>query len=134
MDPKSLGEVPANITVAGYVPQAEAMNCDVILSHAGSGTTVAGLARGLPMVAIPMFVDQMHNAERLVCGRHRPARRPGPGPGRSDIHHPAGTGRPDVPSQCLVCRGRNRNPPYTGPSCPTDSHNGGRFNFPNHHG
>ena len=67
MDPKSLGEVPANITVAGYVPQAEAMLCYVIVRHAGSGTTVASPARGLPMVAIPMFDDQMHNAERLVA-------------------------------------------------------------------
>jgi UDP:flavonoid glycosyltransferase YjiC (YdhE family) len=58
--------VPANVTLAGYLAQAEAMNCDVAVVHAGSGTTVAALARGLPMVAVPMFADQMHNADRLV--------------------------------------------------------------------
>jgi len=28
---------------------------------------VAALARGLPLVAVPMFADQMHNADRLVA-------------------------------------------------------------------
>ena len=46
---------------------AEAMDCDVVVTHAGSGTTVAALARGLPLVAVPMFADQMHNADRLVA-------------------------------------------------------------------
>jgi UDP:flavonoid glycosyltransferase YjiC (YdhE family) len=59
-------QVPANVTMAGYLPQSEAMNCDVAVVHAGSGTTVAALARGIPMVAVPMFADQMHNADRLV--------------------------------------------------------------------
>ena len=58
--------VPANVTLAGYLAQAEAMDCDIAVVHAGSGTTVAALARGLPMVAVPMFADQMHNADRLV--------------------------------------------------------------------
>ena len=49
------------------MPRTEAILCDVIVSHADSGTTVAGLARGLPMVAIPIFADQMHNAERVVA-------------------------------------------------------------------
>jgi UDP:flavonoid glycosyltransferase YjiC (YdhE family) len=58
--------VPANVTLAGYLAQAEAMDCDIAVVHAGSGTTVAALARGLPTVAVPMFADQMHNADRLV--------------------------------------------------------------------
>ena len=43
------------------------MDCDLAVVHAGSGTTVAALARGLPLVAVPMFADQMHNADRLVA-------------------------------------------------------------------
>jgi UDP:flavonoid glycosyltransferase YjiC (YdhE family) len=58
--------VPPNVTLARYLAQAEAMDCDIAVVHAGSGTTVAALARGLPMVAVPMFADQMHNADRLV--------------------------------------------------------------------
>jgi UDP:flavonoid glycosyltransferase YjiC (YdhE family) len=66
-DRAQLGSVPANVTIAAYAPQAEAMDCDVVVTHAGSGTTVAALTRGLPLVAVPMFADQMHNADRLVA-------------------------------------------------------------------
>ena len=66
-DRAQLGSVPANVTIAAYAPQAEAMECDVVVTHAGSGTTVAALTRGLPLVAVPMFADQMHNADRLVA-------------------------------------------------------------------
>ena len=66
-DRDQLGPLPANVTVAAYAPQSEAMDCDVVVTHAGSGTTVAALARGLPLVAVPMFADQMHNADRLVA-------------------------------------------------------------------
>ena len=66
-DRDRLGPVPANVTVTAYRPQAEAMECDVVVTHAGSGTTVAALSRGLPLVAVPMFADQMHNADRLVA-------------------------------------------------------------------
>lgn len=65
-DVSQVSAVPTNVTLARYLPQAEAMTCDVAVVHAGSGTTVAALARGLPMVAVPMFADQMHNADRLV--------------------------------------------------------------------
>ena len=43
------------------------MICDIVVSHGGSGTTIAGLTRGLPTVAVPMFADQTHNADRLVA-------------------------------------------------------------------
>jgi hypothetical protein len=65
-DISQIPEVPVNVRLARYLPQAEAMACDVAVVHAGSGTTVAALARGLPLVAVPMFADQMHNADRLV--------------------------------------------------------------------
>jgi UDP:flavonoid glycosyltransferase YjiC (YdhE family) len=41
------------------------MACDAVVTHAGSGTTVAALSRGLPLVAVPLFADQPHNAERV---------------------------------------------------------------------
>ena len=68
-DPAAIGQPPANVTVSAYEPQSRAMRCDAAVIHAGSGTTVAALARGLPLVAVPMFADQMHNADRLVAAR-----------------------------------------------------------------
>ena len=68
-DPAGLGAVPDNVTVAAYMPHAQALRCDLAIVHGGSGTTVAALARGIPLVAVPMFADQMHNADRLVAHR-----------------------------------------------------------------
>jgi UDP:flavonoid glycosyltransferase YjiC (YdhE family) len=65
MDPADLGRVPGNVTVERYVPQQVAMACDAVVTHAGAGTTVAALTRGLPLVAVPLFADQPHNAERV---------------------------------------------------------------------
>jgi UDP:flavonoid glycosyltransferase YjiC (YdhE family) len=68
-DPTAIGQPPANVTVSAYEPQSRAMECDAAVIHAGSGTTVAALARGLPVVAVPLFADQMHNADRLAAAR-----------------------------------------------------------------
>jgi UDP:flavonoid glycosyltransferase YjiC (YdhE family) len=43
------------------------MSCDVVVTHGGSGTTTAALTRGLPMVVVPLFADQMHNADRVAA-------------------------------------------------------------------
>jgi UDP:flavonoid glycosyltransferase YjiC (YdhE family) len=67
MDRAALGPVPANVHVESYVPQAVAMSCDVVVTHGGSGTTTAALTRGLPMVVVPLFADQMHNADRVAA-------------------------------------------------------------------
>jgi UDP:flavonoid glycosyltransferase YjiC (YdhE family) len=66
-DLAAIGTPPANVTVSAYEPQSRAMLCDAAVIHAGAGTTVAALARGLPLVAVPLFADQMHNADRLVA-------------------------------------------------------------------
>jgi UDP:flavonoid glycosyltransferase YjiC (YdhE family) len=66
IDRTMLGPVPANVHVEDYVPQQVAMCCDAVIAHAGCGTTVAALSRGLPIVAVPLFADQMHNAERIT--------------------------------------------------------------------
>jgi UDP:flavonoid glycosyltransferase YjiC (YdhE family) len=65
-DRSLLRAVPENVRVAAYEPQSRAMICDAAVIHGGAGTTVAALARGIPLVAVPLFADQMHNAERLV--------------------------------------------------------------------
>ncbi|HEU5484841.1 MAG TPA: glycosyltransferase [Microlunatus sp.] len=66
-DQSRLRPAPPNVRVAAYEPQSRAMICDAAVIHGGAGTTVAALARGIPLVTVPMFADQMHNADRLVA-------------------------------------------------------------------
>ena len=65
MDRAALGPIPANVHVESFLPQQVAMACDAVVSHGGAGTTMAALTRGLPMVVVPLFADQMHNAARI---------------------------------------------------------------------
>ena len=65
LDRAALGPIPANVHVESFLPQQVAMACDAVVSHGGAGTTMAALTRGLPMVVVPLFADQMHNAARI---------------------------------------------------------------------
>ncbi len=38
-------------------------HCDVVVSHAGSGTFLGALAEGLPQLCLPQAADQFRNAE-----------------------------------------------------------------------
>ena len=67
LDPATLGPVPANVKLERYVPNEVAMACDAVVTHAGCGTTTASLSRGLPMVAVPLFGDQPHNAAKMAA-------------------------------------------------------------------
>ena len=113
-DPAAIGQPPANVTVSAYEPQSQAMRCDAAVIHAGSGTTVAALARGLPLVAVPLFADQMHNADRLVAAQL--AVRVDPGESASGSPRPSKpSSRPRVRDQ-RPARGRgHRSPTDTGP-------------------
>jgi UDP:flavonoid glycosyltransferase YjiC (YdhE family) len=65
IDPAELGEVPANVQLERYLPQALVLpQCDVVVSHGGSGSVLAALTHGLPMVLLPMGADQPLNAAR----------------------------------------------------------------------
>jgi MGT family glycosyltransferase len=66
LDPAMLGPIPPNVKVERYMPNEVAMACDAVVTHAGCGTTVAALSRGLPMVAVPLFGDQPHNAQKIA--------------------------------------------------------------------
>jgi UDP:flavonoid glycosyltransferase YjiC (YdhE family) len=62
-DPADLGTVPANVAVERYVSQSLLLDrCAVVVSHAGSGTFLAALARGIPQLCIPQAADQFVNA------------------------------------------------------------------------
>ncbi len=66
-DPALLGEVPGNVTVAGFVPQAEVLRkASLVVHHGGTGTTLGTLAAGLPQLVLPQGADQFVNADVLV--------------------------------------------------------------------
>ena len=65
LDPRVLGPQPSNVYVRSYIPQSALLpHCDLVVSHAGSGSVVGALAHGLPMVLLPIGADQPFNAAR----------------------------------------------------------------------
>lgn len=68
IDPAELGSQPPNVHVRQYVPQGEILpTCDLVVSHAGSGTVIGALAHGVPSLLIPLGADQPHNAARCAA-------------------------------------------------------------------
>lgn len=66
-DPAALGEQPAHVHVARYIPQAELLHhCAAVVSHAGSGTFLAALGAGLPQLCVPQAADQFTNTAACV--------------------------------------------------------------------
>jgi len=67
-NPDELGPQPPNVHVERYVPQSLLLpHCDVVVAHGGSGTTVAALAHGLPLLLMPQGANQFSNAERCAA-------------------------------------------------------------------
>lgn len=72
IDPASVSP-GTNTRVARYVPHADILPAaSLVITHAGLGTTMAALARGVPLLCTPMGRDQFFNAERVeVLGAGR---------------------------------------------------------------
>ncbi|SFY49604.1 macrolide family glycosyltransferase [Streptomyces sp. F-1] len=67
VDPRELGDIPANVEVHSWVPQrAILQHADAFVTHAGMGGCGEGLTAGVPMIAVPQAADQFMNADRLV--------------------------------------------------------------------
>jgi UDP:flavonoid glycosyltransferase YjiC (YdhE family) len=65
LDPGVLGPQPGNVHVRRFIPQSLLLpHCDLVVSHAGSGSVIGALTHGLPMVLLPMGADQPLNAAR----------------------------------------------------------------------
>ncbi|MGH3937315.1 MAG: glycosyltransferase [Pseudonocardiaceae bacterium] len=63
---EQLGDVPDNVTVHAWVPQAELLpHVDVVVHHGGSGTTLGALTVGAPQLILPQGADQFANADAL---------------------------------------------------------------------
>ena len=64
-DAASLGALPPRVRIERFVPQNAVLPlCAAVVSHGGSGTTLAAIAHGLPQVLVPQGADQFINAER----------------------------------------------------------------------
>ncbi|MEU4769398.1 glycosyltransferase [Actinosynnema sp. NPDC023794] len=66
--PEELGEVPDNVTLHEWVPQADLLpHVDVVVHHGGSGTTLGALAVGAPQLILPQGADQFANADAVTA-------------------------------------------------------------------
>ena len=64
--PDLIANVPSNVIVRQFVPQAEVFkHAELMVCHGGSGTVLGGLATGMPMILMPLFADQPDNARCL---------------------------------------------------------------------
>jgi UDP:flavonoid glycosyltransferase YjiC (YdhE family) len=68
-EPAELGALPPNVHVERWLPQASALgDAAAVVCHGGYGSTLGALARGLPLVAVPLFgADQWANASRVAA-------------------------------------------------------------------
>lgn len=65
IDPASV-KVGANTRVVRYAPHAGILrSASLVLTHAGVGTTLSALGRGVPLLCTPMGRDQFFNAEQV---------------------------------------------------------------------
>ena len=69
-DPAVLGDQPEHVIVERFVPQTAVLpQCDVVVSHGGSGTVLGALTLCLPQVCLPQGADQFLNAEAVAVSR-----------------------------------------------------------------
>jgi MGT family glycosyltransferase len=55
-----------NTQVARYIPHADILaSASLVITHAGFGTTMAALGRGVPLLCLPMGRDQFFNAGQV---------------------------------------------------------------------
>jgi len=55
VDPSRFGAQPPSIRIRRFVPQEETLrDCDVVINHGGSGSTLGALSFGRPMIVIPL--------------------------------------------------------------------------------
>jgi UDP:flavonoid glycosyltransferase YjiC (YdhE family) len=66
--PDELGDVPDNVTVRAWVPQADLLpHVDVVVHHGGSGTTLGALTVGAPQLLLPQGADHFANAGAVTA-------------------------------------------------------------------
>jgi MGT family glycosyltransferase len=64
VEPSALPDLPGNVHVLPWVPQAELLaHADLVVHHGGAGTTAAAMSHGVPQIVVPQGADQFRNAE-----------------------------------------------------------------------
>jgi MGT family glycosyltransferase len=67
LDPEQIGPLPSNTVLVQRAPQLELLKrASVCITHAGLNTALEALAQGVPLVAIPVTVDQPGVAARIA--------------------------------------------------------------------
>jgi UDP:flavonoid glycosyltransferase YjiC (YdhE family) len=67
LEPAELGDRGPDVRVERWVPMSRVLaTADALVFHAGSGTMLAALAAGVPLVLLPLAADQPENADRCV--------------------------------------------------------------------
>jgi len=88
-DPAVLGPQPDHVRVERYIPLSLLLpHCDAMVTHGGSGSVLAALAFGVPLLVVPLGADQFGNAERCVAsgaGRRLAAEDLLPGAVRAEV-------------------------------------------------
>ena len=67
-DPAALEPLPPNVRAQAWVDEgAVGHHAGAMVTHAGAGSLRSALTAGLPLVAMPLFGDQPHNARALAA-------------------------------------------------------------------
>jgi len=67
LDPEKISSLPANSIVVKHSPQMELLKRSALcITHAGLNTALESLTQGVPMVAIPVSIDQPGVAARIA--------------------------------------------------------------------
>jgi UDP:flavonoid glycosyltransferase YjiC (YdhE family) len=66
LDRGTLPLAPPNVHVEPWVPQSDVLpHAAAAVTHGGAGSTLGALAAARPLVLVPLFADQPHNAQRV---------------------------------------------------------------------
>ncbi|WP_026422536.1 macrolide family glycosyltransferase [Actinokineospora inagensis] len=67
VDRAELGPIPSNVEVHGWLPNLDVLaHTSVFLSHAGLGSMMGALSRGVPLVVVPSSPEDWVNARRVA--------------------------------------------------------------------
>lgn len=62
-----LGDLPDNVVVREWLPQADLLpHADLVVHHGGAGTTMGTLGAGVPQLILPQGADQFGNAAMVT--------------------------------------------------------------------
>lgn len=70
-DPASFGAQPANVRIVPFMTQGELQallpHVDICINHAGYGSVMEALLRGIPLILLPLVSDAPMNAQMCRC-------------------------------------------------------------------